>query len=699
VQALRSIYRGSPGTRPGRASWGADFAAGRACDIRVPVKLETGRTIVTGIFLAKRNVTDDDAQAVIQKVVTTVLSASGQVTDTGLGDRKGEVLFLLTASQSLLFALPHYYSIDVTLDNGDVKHYESGQVYFQQVAAQAPAGVGVVDHIDVTPSAIGVVMGSVQLFTATVKDAAGVTLAGRVVDWFTTDSSIATVDVTGLVTTLAEGSVRIGAAVEGVVGFADLTISVDDVALFIANTGGDTRWPAFYDSRRNVRHIANAIYTWDDARCTTAGGRIVLNDDYYLSQASAVFDSATKLTVIAWYQGATNWMVAGPGTNGQFLFGASHRWDLYHRADPADVNDRYSFIVGTGGTQGTGYFELAGTVARGTNIMIGWVYDGAGATNADRLKAYYRLYDKSLGTWGVVVVPALTFVGTVPAAMPVHADPFVMGVYTAGGYRCRAYVDEARIWVGTALSQAQVELETLASTPAAAHMRWTFDGNLNNTGTLGGYTWGVIGSAPDRYASDDIRWGDPLIAWSASKPVYDPVAFTITCDGTDDHLGGMGASYRRITGDCGVLAIGTQPSWPGTTEYWWQLGHLINSNGLPASLATYIANATDLVAVAEAGGVLIYTRDTGRRLVQYRRQRAGGNITVGVKKGSAAEATAVVAEAVDTIPGRLSVAGRADQVGASDTVMRAIAVRSGDYLPAVQDAAQDWSVARHATPA
>ena len=82
--------------------------------------------------------------------------------------------------------------------------------------------------VDVTPSPASVVVGTTLQLTATSKDAAGNALTGRTVTWGTSDTTLATVDVNGLVTGKAAGGpVTITASSEGKSGSS--TVTVNDV--------------------------------------------------------------------------------------------------------------------------------------------------------------------------------------------------------------------------------------------------------------------------------------------------------------------------------------------------------------------------------------------------------------------------------------------------------------------------------------
>ncbi len=68
-------------------------------------------------------------------------------------------------------------------------------------------------------------VGSTQQFTATLKDAGGVTLTGRTVVWASSTPAVATVSASGLVTGIAAGSTTITATTEGKSATASITVT------------------------------------------------------------------------------------------------------------------------------------------------------------------------------------------------------------------------------------------------------------------------------------------------------------------------------------------------------------------------------------------------------------------------------------------------------------------------------------------
>ena len=87
----------------------------------------------------------------------------------------------------------------------------------------------------VTPATATLVSPSetVQL-TASAQDASGNTLSGKTFTWSSSDESIATVSVSGLVAAVEDGSVTITATTDGVNGTAELTVDALSAILQVA---------------------------------------------------------------------------------------------------------------------------------------------------------------------------------------------------------------------------------------------------------------------------------------------------------------------------------------------------------------------------------------------------------------------------------------------------------------------------------
>jgi hypothetical protein len=106
-------------------------------------------------------------------------------------------------------------------------------VFTLTVTAPVPAPVAVVD-VSLASSTINV--GQTTQGTAITRDSAANVLTGRSIVWASSDSAVATVSSSGVVTAIAAGSARIAAISEGRIGSATLT----SVAITTSGTGGTT---------------------------------------------------------------------------------------------------------------------------------------------------------------------------------------------------------------------------------------------------------------------------------------------------------------------------------------------------------------------------------------------------------------------------------------------------------------------------
>ena len=78
--------------------------------------------------------------------------------------------------------------------------------------------------LGLAPGAANVVVGGSQQLVATVRDAAGTILSGRIVSWASSNAAVASVAASGLVTALAVGSATITATSEGQSGVSVVTV-------------------------------------------------------------------------------------------------------------------------------------------------------------------------------------------------------------------------------------------------------------------------------------------------------------------------------------------------------------------------------------------------------------------------------------------------------------------------------------------
>ena len=136
-----------------------------------------------------------------------------------------------------------------------------------------------VSTVTIAPPSASVTAGKTTQLTATAKDANGNTLTGRAIGWTSSNSSIATVSETGLVTGVTAGSATITATSEGKSGTSNITVltpilAVGSVTLapstatIIANGRTTTLVPTVKDAAGTV--VTDRQITWSSSNTSVA---------------------------------------------------------------------------------------------------------------------------------------------------------------------------------------------------------------------------------------------------------------------------------------------------------------------------------------------------------------------------------------------------------------------------------------------
>jgi len=123
-----------------------------------------------------------------------------------------------------------------------------------------------VASVTVTPSSATVSVGQTAQLTATLKDASGNVLSGRAVTWSSSDTTIARVSGSGVVTAVATGSATITATSEGQSGTSSVSVTPVSVAS-VAVTPASASVP--------VGQTVQLTATLKDANGNTLSGRVV----------------------------------------------------------------------------------------------------------------------------------------------------------------------------------------------------------------------------------------------------------------------------------------------------------------------------------------------------------------------------------------------------------------------------------------
>jgi murein DD-endopeptidase MepM/ murein hydrolase activator NlpD len=98
-----------------------------------------------------------------------------------------------------------------------------------------PPPPAAVATVEVSPASASLAISATTQLSATTRDASGNTLSGRSVTWASGNTSIATVNATGLVTAVSAGSTAVTATAEGRAGQATITVTPPPVASVVLN--------------------------------------------------------------------------------------------------------------------------------------------------------------------------------------------------------------------------------------------------------------------------------------------------------------------------------------------------------------------------------------------------------------------------------------------------------------------------------
>jgi uncharacterized protein YjdB len=161
-----------------------------------------------------------------------------------------------------------------------------------------------VSKVTVTPTTALINIGGTQQFVAATTSATGATLTGRTIVWTSSDPTKATVNSTGLVTAVAQGTVTIAATSEGISGtatfsvaspapVATITISPATSTLAVGTTA--TLIAAPRDAAGNP--LIGRVFTWASSNLSVVSGTFVGN----VLTATAV--SAGTATITATSEG------------------------------------------------------------------------------------------------------------------------------------------------------------------------------------------------------------------------------------------------------------------------------------------------------------------------------------------------------------------------------------------------------------
>jgi len=225
---------------------------------------------------------------------------------------------------------------------------------------------GAVVSVAVSPSSASPAPGGSVQLTATPQDGGGNALLDRLVTWSSTNTAVATVSSTGLVTAVASGSATIRATSETKVGTAAITVSSAPVATTTVSPAAATL---------GAGATQQLTATLRDANGNGLTGRVVT----WTSENPAVATVSTSglVTAVGLNGGAANITATAEGKSGSSTITVNPAPVTTVTVSPASAS------VGTGATQ-----QIAATLtdAQGnvlTGRVVTWSTDAAGVATVN----------------------------------------------------------------------------------------------------------------------------------------------------------------------------------------------------------------------------------------------------------------------------------------------------------------------------
>jgi len=208
------------------------------------------------------------------------------------------------------------------------------------VVASVPVPVA---SVTVSPALASIATGATVQLAATTRDAGGNVLTGRVISWGSSNTTVATVSGSGLVTGVRAGAVTITATSEGKNGTAAVTVAAPPppagcgntspgVCYYVATSGNDANPGTAAQPFATIQHAADIV---------NPGDGVLVGDGVYTGGATIVTISRS-----------------GTATN-RIVFRAAHRW--------LAVIDGQNNLSTTGIAIPGGYIRVEGFEVRNTN--------------------------------------------------------------------------------------------------------------------------------------------------------------------------------------------------------------------------------------------------------------------------------------------------------------------------------------------
>lgn len=421
---------------------------------------------------------------------------------------------------------------------------------------------------------------------------------------------------------------------------------------------------------------AGTVAAIDDARCITTAGRLLVpqtTGSYAdLGNRATTLDSLTKLSVLARFtpqQIGAAAIICGRATA---TADATSPFQIF-----VSAAGLLSVTLWSGSVANT--YTLAGALTAGTEYWIAVVFDGTNGTVANRLML--GIATVANGTAPGSITLTASGGATAPASLGATTTNLTVGANTAGTLQLQSPIDTLALYVASALSQAQVNTEIAASC-SGAHHRYTFDGNLNDSGTTGGWGGSVVGTGL-AYCSDDTRWGPILMGGGgAANPTWDATNREVLHDAVAQYMRAVGGPLANIAADLGATIVGTLATPQAANARMIEAGDA--AAGGNSMLIAQVSTAGNVQATGPGGvtatlSPAAYTSYPGTRALFARTHNAGGgNALAGGGVGMNAEVTASAVGTLAAIKTLVVGAGRTTGNWAN-LKLRGLMLFNGDF--------------------
>ena len=282
------------------------------------------------------------------------------------------------------------------------------------VTAPPPAPVA---SVTITPPSPSMQAGSSTQLTATLKDAGGTVLSGRTIKWASSNTAVATVNTSGLVSAIAPGAATITATSEGKSGSSTVTVTsappapVATVAVSPSNptvqAGGNLQFSAtLKDADGNV--LSGRVVTWASSNTSAAtvnsNGLVtaVSAGTSTITATSEAMSGSASVTVTAATQ-SPSCSNPGPGWVWCDDFETDRLSSYFEYIDDGGRFVRAAGVGRNGSTGMRSHFD-AGTVSAGAlHLALGRTpasfFKPVDAGTSDYRELYWRFYVKAAQGW------------------------------------------------------------------------------------------------------------------------------------------------------------------------------------------------------------------------------------------------------------------------------------------------------------